>query len=234
MTKNGALGANAVIRYHVEIHAAADIWLRKAQSATLRLNFRTCSWRFGCREMLPLVLPVGAVLTIEDAFGHRDVYEGVDYVPPQDHPVTIPFHGRVQWDEEEAWPFDTIEEANRLLDVVDKRVRETGRPMDRPRWQIGPSPRHPRMVVVEVAGRGVLCVGLGSKESVLSHIPEDGMPPYHTSQGDSSRSGAVWFDFMGEASEFVQDELVPSKQAREAVTHWLQTGNLGVVGWHEA
>jgi hypothetical protein len=59
------------------------------------------------------------------------------------------------------------------------------------------------------------------------------MPPYYTSFANSSRTGRVWFDFMGEGSEFGEDELVPMPLARSAVRHWIETGDLAVIGWHE-
>jgi hypothetical protein len=131
--------------------------------------------------------------------------------------------GRVQWDEDESWQFHSVAEAERLVDDLERRARGRGARLAAQR----------RLVVVEVEGNGALCIGLGADETVVTHIAEDGMPPYHTSLGDPSRTKRIWFEFMGEGSEFGESELVPAAQARGAIRHWLKTGELSVVNWHE-
>jgi Immunity protein Imm1 len=76
-------------------------------------------------------------------------------------------------------------------------------------------------VVELVAGEhGTLAMGVGRPETVLSHTPASGDPPYHASRGDPSAEGFIDFYFQGSYSEYPREQAVPVEVGREAMRRY--------------
>jgi Immunity protein Imm1 len=92
----------------------------------------------------------------------------------------------------------------------------------------------PFVVVLAREDGSTLSIGLGSAESVASYVSASWDPPYYISRGDEERTEPVRFIYSGEMTEFPPWSAIPTEQAREAMRHFFETGELSPrIDWAE-
>lgn len=90
--------------------------------------------------------------------------------------------------------------------------------------------------IVEVINKAgdSLGIGIGRPQTVLNYITASKMPPYYTSVGNIDADGYVAFNYGGQESEFPSKHLIPMEQARKAIKHFLENGELdNSINWVE-
>lgn len=92
-----------------------------------------------------------------------------------------------------------------------------------------------RPFVAQLKGiSGSLAFGIGQDQTVLSHIPLNGDPPYHESRGNAKRDGVVVYFFDESWTEFGGDAMISWQLAIEALMEFYETGQLSQkVKWAE-
>ena len=84
----------------------------------------------------------------------------------------------------------------------------------------------PMLAVLGREDGSTLSIGLGHPYSVLSFVDGSHDPPYYISRRDEERTEPVKFVFSGEMTEFPPWCAIPTEQAREAMRHFFETGEL--------
>ena len=79
-----------------------------------------------------------------------------------------------------------------------------------------------------------LSIGLGRKRVSLTSTSRDGMPPYFTSDNGSADETPIVYFLVGHWTEFPAWSAISAQQGREAMHHFLATGELHPgLGWRE-
>ena len=116
----------------------------------------------------------------------------------------------VTWEEDEEQRVSSLEDLDRLLDVLADRFRGT-----------------PTVASVErVADGDSLAICLGEDSSLLNFVAGSGDPPYYSSMGDRPGEELFAFRFGGQYSELPERYLIPIEAARAAMRHFCLTGEL--------
>jgi Immunity protein Imm1 len=91
----------------------------------------------------------------------------------------------------------------------------------------------PFMVALAREDGSSLSIGLGSDESVASYVSGSYDPPYYVSRGDPDRAEPIVFH-SGEMTEFPPWSAIPLEDARQAMRHFFETGELSPgIDWAE-
>lgn len=91
-------------------------------------------------------------------------------------------------------------------------------------------------VLVELArpGAGSLSIGVGRDVSVLSYVPDDGLPPYLVSRGEVAEGSGTHYYYYDTWTHFDAADLIAPTLARAVARRFVEHGELGDdVDWRE-
>lgn len=113
---------------------------------------------------------------------------------------------RLEWTGGDAVEIGSREELDRVVDRLHAEAED-----------------EPFIVELVIDGGGILSVGLGRSETVLSYMGATLDPPYFQTAGGAG-DRPVTFRYRGDWSEFPPDSAVPLEQGRAALREFFSTG----------
>jgi hypothetical protein len=126
----------------------------------------------------------------------------------------------IEWGRRRREEVGGVADVDALLDQIAAEARKSGKPQD---------------VQVTLGDAGTLGVVVGSERSALNHTPSHRDPPYMVSVGTENRDDPFIFYVAGDHySEALWRNTIPPDVARDAVRHFVKTGDLSPsVAWEE-